>query len=50
MQTKKKSFSMQNYHIGSVCMPFSNVGTSWQFLMMSIMMKLRKRTTCSYLP
>jgi len=23
---------MQNYHIGSVCLPFSDVGKSWQFL------------------
>jgi len=38
---------MQNYHIGSVCPPFSDVGRIWQFLMTSFMTKLRKYTICS---
>jgi len=32
----------QNYHIGSVCLPSSDVGRIWQVLMASIMIKLRK--------
>jgi len=51
---------MQNYHIGSVCLPFSDVGRSWPpsfknlgpdlWRMTSIMMKLWKCTTCNYAP
>jgi len=41
---------MQNYHIGSVCQPFSDFGRIRQLLMTSVMTKLRKRTACSYVP
>jgi len=41
---------MQNYYIGSVCLPFSDVGRIQQLLMTPVMTKLRKRTTYSYAP